>query len=64
MPTLIIGARYDTMDPEHMKMMAAKVQHGRFLLCPNGSHFALYDDQPTYFDGLIRFIADVDRGRL
>jgi proline iminopeptidase len=59
-PTLVIGARYDTMDPAHMQMMAAKVQHGRYLYCANGSHMALYDDQQTYFKGLIAFLRDVD----
>ncbi|MBI3209453.1 MAG: proline iminopeptidase-family hydrolase [Candidatus Solibacter usitatus] len=63
-PTLTIGARYDTMDPAHMEMMAGKVQKGRYLFCPNGSHMALYDDQKVYFAGLIRFILDVDAGRL
>lgn len=61
-PTLVIGAQYDTMDPEHMKWMAGQVQHGRYLYCPAGSHFAQYDDQQTYFDGLVRFIKDVDEG--
>jgi proline iminopeptidase len=62
-PTLVIGARYDTMDPKHMERMASKVQRGRYLYCPNGSHFALYDDQKVYFEGLIRFVNDVDAGR-
>jgi proline iminopeptidase len=62
-PTLVIGARYDTMDPDHMKMMAGKVQKGRYLHCPNGSHMAMYDDQKVYIDGLIAFIRDVDAGR-
>jgi proline iminopeptidase len=62
-PTLVIGARHDTMDPEHMEWMAGAVQNGRYLLCPNGSHLALYDDQETYFDGLINFVRDVDSGR-
>ena len=62
-PTLVIGARYDTMDPDHMKWMATQFPHGRYLYCPNGSHFALYDDQATYFDGLVRFLQDVDAGR-
>ena len=30
-PTLIIGAKYDTMDPEHMKWIANEVQNGRFF---------------------------------
>jgi proline iminopeptidase len=62
-PTLVIGAKHDTMDPKHMKWMAATVQHGRYLHCPNGSHMALYDDQAIYFRGLIQFIQDVDAGR-
>jgi proline iminopeptidase len=61
-PTLTIGATHDTMDPKHMEWIAAQVQHGRFLLCPEGSHMAMYDDQQTYVDGLIRFINDVDAG--
>jgi proline iminopeptidase len=60
-PTLVIGATYDTMDPRHMEMMASRIPKGRFHLCPNGSHMAMYDDQETYFDGLIRFINDVER---
>jgi len=62
-PTLMIGARYDTMDPAYMEKMARAVQHGRYLDCPNGSHFALYDDQKVYFQGLVKFIRDVDAGR-
>lgn len=62
-PTLTIGARYDTMDPRHMEWMAKTVQNGRYLYCPNGSHLALYDDQRNYFTGLIAFIRDVDAGR-
>ena len=51
---------HDTMDPEHMKWMSTQVQNGRFLLCPNGSHMSMYDDQVNYFPGLIQFIKDVD----
>ena len=61
-PSLVIGAQHDTMDPKHMEWMAAAVQHGRYLHCPNGSHIALYDDQEIYFRGLIQFIQDVDTG--
>jgi proline iminopeptidase len=41
--------------------MSKEVQNGRFLLCPNGSHLAQYDDQKVYFEGLIKFIKDVDK---
>ncbi len=60
-PTLTIGAKYDTMDPEYMKWMATQVQNGTYLYCPNGSHSAMYDDQEVYFRGLIKFILDVDK---
>jgi proline iminopeptidase len=59
-PTLVIGARYDTMDPAHMEMISRRVQKGRYLYCPEGSHLSMYDDQKTYFEGLIRFVRDVD----
>jgi len=62
-PTLAIGARYDTMDPAHMEKMATRVQKGRYLYCPNGSHLAMYDDQKVYFEGLVQFVFDVDTGR-
>jgi proline iminopeptidase len=62
-PTLMIGARYDTMDPKQMRRMAGLVKQGRYLYCPQGSHMALYDDQQVYFDGLVKFLRDVDAGR-
>jgi proline iminopeptidase len=55
-PTLVIGATYDTMDPKYLEWMSKQMPKGEFLLCPNGSHSALYDDQQTYFSGLIKFI--------
>ena len=60
-PTLVIGAQYDTMDPKYMAGMAKKLPHGKFLLCPKGSHMAMYDDQRTYFTGLIGFLRGVER---
>lgn len=57
-PTLVIGATHDTMDPEHMKWMASEVQNGTYLNCPNGSHMCMYDDQETYMTGLISFLKE------
>ena len=62
-PTLVIAGRYDTMDPAHMEMMSRTLQNGRLLMCEHGSHMAIYDDQATYFQGLIRYLTDVDEGR-
>jgi proline iminopeptidase len=55
-PTLVIGAAHDTMDPEHMRWMAGEFPRGQYLHCPNGSHLAMYDDQQTYVQGLIAFL--------
>lgn len=55
-PTLVIGATHDTMDPAHMAQMAERLPVGRYLHCPEGSHLALYDDQQTYFSGLVDFL--------
>lgn len=61
-PTLMIGAAYDTMDPKAMEKMASLVQNGRYLHCPDGSHLAMWDDQAHYFPGVLRFLSDVERG--
>jgi proline iminopeptidase len=55
-PALVIGARHDTMDPKHMQEMANRLPRGRYLYCPEGSHLAMYDDQLTYFSGLVDFV--------
>jgi proline iminopeptidase len=55
-PTLVIGAQHDTMDPAYMQMMAGRLPAGTYLHCPAGSHLAMYDDQHTYFSGLIAFL--------
>jgi proline iminopeptidase len=55
-PALVIGARYDTMDPAHMEMMAGRLPNGSYLYCPDGSHLAMYDDQQRYFAGLVQFV--------
>ncbi|MGS1078064.1 proline iminopeptidase-family hydrolase [Pseudoxanthomonas beigongshangi] len=62
-PTLVIGARHDTMDPDYMEMMSKQLPKGRYLFCPEGSHMAMYDDQATYVNGLIDFLLDTDAGR-
>ena len=59
-PTLMIGAKYDTMDPKAMEEQSKLVQKGRYLYCPNGSHLAMWDDQKIFMNGVIQFINDVD----
>jgi proline iminopeptidase len=60
-PTLMIGGKYDTMDPKYMEWMSTEVQNGRSLTT-NGAHLSQYDDADNYFAGLIQFIKDVNDG--
>jgi proline iminopeptidase len=55
-PTLVMGARYDTMNPEHLRWMATRFPAGRYVHCPRGSHLSLYDDQEVWFGGLVGFL--------
>lgn len=58
-PTLVIGARHDTMDPEHMEWMAGEIPNGSYLYCPDGSHMAHYDDAQVYLEGLLSYLREV-----
>ena len=62
-PTLVVGATHDTMDPAHMEMMAGKLPQGRYHCCPDGSHLAMYDDREAYGEGVIQFLWDVHEKR-
>jgi proline iminopeptidase len=55
-PTLVMGARYDTMAPEHLRWMSTQLPAGRFHFCEHGSHLSIYDDQESWFSGLIDFL--------
>jgi proline iminopeptidase len=55
-PTLVIGATHDTMDPKYMEWMSKEMPKGQFHLCPNGGHMCMWDDQDNYFKGLINFL--------
>lgn len=59
-PTLMVGATYDTMDPEAMRAQAEAVQDGKFLLCPNGSHLCMWDDREVFMTGVAGFIHQVE----
>lgn len=61
LPTLVMGARYDTMDPGHLRWMSTQFPAGRFHFCEHGSHLSIYDDQESYFSGLIDFLKSVSR---
>ncbi|MFL5788953.1 MAG: proline iminopeptidase-family hydrolase [Flavisolibacter sp.] len=59
-PTLMVGAKYDTMDPKAMEEQSRLVKNGSYLYCPNGSHLAMWDDQKVFMDGVIGWIRNVD----
>lgn len=61
-PTLTVGAEYDTMDPKYMEWMSTQFKNGSYLYCPNGSHLSMYDDQEIYMNGLISFLKAIDSG--
>jgi len=61
--TLVIGAQHDTMDPVHMEWMSKQIRGAEFLLCRNGSHLAMYDDQQAYMTGLVAWLKKVEHSR-
>jgi proline iminopeptidase len=58
-PTLMIGAKYDSMNPAEMEEMSKLVQKGTYLYCANGSHLAMWDEQEFYMKGVIDFLKSV-----
>jgi proline iminopeptidase len=62
-PTLLIVGRHDTMRVEDIQKMGKLIPNSRVVVCENGSHFSMYDDQETYFRALINFVKDVETNR-
>ena len=60
-PTLILGGRYDTMNPQDLMEMSQRMPDARTVICPNGSHLSMYDDQQSYFSALLPFLTRVTR---
>jgi proline iminopeptidase len=63
-PTLVVGAKYDTMDPEDIRKMGRLIPNSRVAICENGSHLAMWDDQEAYFRHLLGFLRDVQAGKM
>jgi proline iminopeptidase len=62
-PTLLLGGKYDTMNPEDKKEMGRRIPNSRVGICPNGSHLSMWDDPEVYFNFIKEFIKDVEAGR-
>lgn len=63
--TLLLGSAHDYMYPEgyyDMKKAMTKARV-RVYICPNGSHFDMWDDTGNYFKALIKFLTDVEKGK-
>jgi len=60
-PALVLGGRFDTMDPEFLVDMAKRMPKGQSYICEKGSHMALYDDQEAYFQALVNFLKTLDK---
>ena len=60
-PTLVMGAEHDTMDPAHLRWMAEQLPRGRYHHSPEGSHIALVDDHETYMSGLVDFLHELEK---
>jgi proline iminopeptidase len=57
--TLTIGSTHDEMDPADMRKMATLMANATSVICPNGSHLDLWDDQAFYFHHLLAFLGSL-----
>lgn len=48
------------MNPEEIKAVAKRLPKGEAHICPNGSHFSIFDDQEDYFNAITSFIEKVE----
>ena len=62
-PTLIIAGEKGTMNPDDIRRMGKLIPRSRVVIT-KGSHLEMYDDQQTYFRELVKFIKDVETGKL
>jgi proline iminopeptidase len=62
-PTFLTVGRHDTMNPADIQKMGRLIPRSQVLVCEKGSHLSMYDDQETYFRGLLKFFDDVEAGR-
>ncbi len=54
--TLLLGGRHDTMSPQDLQRMSRLIPDARVVICDNGSHMSMYDDQQHYFEALLKFL--------
>ena len=54
--TLVMGARYDEMNPDSVRREAQLVPGAQLFISDTGGHLAMWDDQQHYFAALIDFL--------
>lgn len=62
-PTLVMGAEHDTMDPAHLRWMAEQLPDGSYAHAPDGSHLSLVDDHDVYVADLLEFLRGLEVAR-
>jgi proline iminopeptidase len=60
-PTLVIGGRFDEMNPSDMQAMGRLLPDSTTAMCERGSHLSMYDDQQAYFAAVVPFLQRVTR---
>lgn len=59
-PTLLLGAVHDSMNPDTIRSMAERIPAATAHICPEGSHFSMWDDADDYFAALEEFLRSLD----
>jgi proline iminopeptidase len=55
-PTFLTVGKFDTMRESDIREMAKLIPNSSFHLTENGSHLSMWDDQESYFKGLLGFL--------
>lgn len=56
---LVIGSKFGTMSAEEHEEMARLIPDAKCAICPNGGHFAIWDDAEYYHKQLNEFFDEV-----
>lgn len=62
-PTLLLVGRYDEMPVEDIQRMGSLIPRSKVVICEQGSHLSMYDDQAAYFDALVPFVLNAHAAR-
>ncbi|OON68921.1 hypothetical protein B0919_10865 [Hymenobacter sp. CRA2] len=60
-PTLVIGSKYDFVPTADIDYMQRRIPNCQKYICPEGSHYAMWDDPEHYFPALIKFLRRTER---